>query len=84
MTTVSSEKSSSLAEVVFSHKRYFINNLDSYHGQYVLKEMSKFLDKNNMPSTKESSRTLLGEDAAAPPPPPPDQPYEIYGIFCRF
>ncbi|XP_049866241.1 adenylate kinase 7-like [Pectinophora gossypiella] len=63
----------------FSFKRYFINNLDSYHGKYILAEVSKVLEKNQAVSEKGSMRSILGEDAEPLPPPPPEQPYEIIG-----
>ncbi|CAK1553644.1 unnamed protein product [Leptosia nina] len=80
MEKLSSERSCSEAEVLFSYKRYFINNVDSYHGEYILNEVSKVLDKNATESVKQPSQTVLGEDAVdILPPPPPEQPYEIIG-----
>ncbi|XP_059062153.1 adenylate kinase 7-like isoform X2 [Achroia grisella] len=76
---VSSDRSSSEPGNLFSFKRYFINNLDSYHGEYVLKEFSKMLDKNLVASSRESSLTAVGEDAEPLLRPPPEQPYEIIG-----
>ncbi|RVE46311.1 hypothetical protein evm_009030 [Chilo suppressalis] len=76
---MSSDKSQSEAENLFSFKRYFINNLDSYHGQYILKELTKVLEKNTALSTKPTSLTILGEDAEPIPPPLPEQMYEIIG-----
>ncbi|KAI8428835.1 hypothetical protein MSG28_007490 [Choristoneura fumiferana] len=73
-----SSDSSSEAEVQFSFKRYFINNLDSYHGEQILREMSKVLEKNVVP-TRDTSMTVVAEDAEPLPPPPPELPYEIIG-----
>lgn len=74
-----SDKSTSESENLFSYKRYFMNNLDSYHGEYILKEISKVLEKNAVLSTKESLQTVVAEDAEPLPPPPPEQLYEIIG-----
>ncbi|XP_045513960.1 adenylate kinase 7-like isoform X1 [Pieris brassicae] len=81
MEKLSSDKSLSEADVLFSFKRYFINNVDSYHGESILKEVSKILEKNATESVKQSSQTMvLGEDAVdMGPAPPPEQPYEIFG-----
>lgn len=76
---MSSELSSTNYDLQFSSRRYFINNLDSYHGEYMLKEMSKVLQQNVVESNRQSSQTLLGE-AEVISPPPPVQPYEIIGI----
>lgn len=73
-----SSDSSSEAEVQFSFKRYFINNLDSYHGEQILREMTKILEKNTVP-TRDTSLTVVAEDAEPLPPPPPELPYEIIG-----
>lgn len=75
---VSSDKSSSESGNQFSFKRYFVNNLDSYHGEYVLKELSKVLEKNVVAS-RETSQTVMDEDVDIGAPPPPEQPYEIIG-----
>lgn len=75
---MSSEPSSCNYDLQFSARRYFINNLDSYHGEYILKEMSKVLQQNVIESNRQSSQTLLGE-AEPVSPPPPVQPYEIIG-----
>ncbi|PZC85369.1 hypothetical protein B5X24_HaOG201865 [Helicoverpa armigera] len=79
---ISSDKSSSDLGNVFSFKRYFINNLDSYHGQYFLKEIVKVVEKQAA-STRETSETVLGEDAVPPEPPVPEQPYEIIGTVTN-
>lgn len=64
-------------EKLFSFKRYFMNNADSYHGMCVLNEVSKVLAKNaSQPSVAD---TIVGEDATPRLPPPPELPYEIYG-----
>ncbi|CAG9785119.1 unnamed protein product [Diatraea saccharalis] len=76
---MSSDKSQSEAENMLSFKRYFINNLDSYHGEYVLRELSKVLEKNAELSTKPTSITILAEDAEPTAPRPPEQLYEIIG-----
>ncbi|CAH2107413.1 unnamed protein product [Euphydryas editha] len=76
---MSSEKSSSNIQQLFSFKRYFINNLDSYHGEYILKEMSKVLEQNATASNKQSSQTIIGEDIESLSQHPPEQPYEIIG-----
>lgn len=65
------------AEKLFSFKRYFINNADSYHGLSVLSEVSKVLDKNASPPIV--SDNVVGEDATPRPTPPLELPYEIYG-----
>ncbi|CAG9560394.1 unnamed protein product [Danaus chrysippus] len=75
---LSSDKSSSITESLFSFKRYFINNLDSYHGEYVLREVSKVLQKN-AESTQQSSAIAVGEDVDFLPQVVPEQPYEIIG-----
>lgn len=64
-------------EKLFSFKRYFMNNADSYHGLCVLNEISKVLLKNASPPSV--SDTVVGEDAIPATPPPPELPYEIYG-----
>ncbi|KAH9644244.1 hypothetical protein HF086_003743 [Spodoptera exigua] len=76
---LSSDKSSIDLTTMYSHKRYFINNLDSYHGEYFVKEVAKVFEKNNVASTRDTSQSLLGEDVALSEPPPPEQPYEIIG-----
>lgn len=73
-----SSKSSTELERLFSYKRYFLNNLDSYNGQYILKELSKVLEKNEE-SIKQTSQTVVGEDVEVLLPLPPEQPYEIIG-----
>lgn len=80
---VSSERSSLSADYQFSFKRYFINNLDSYHGAYILKELTKVLEKNAIVA-KEPSQSVIGEDAEPFEPPPPEQPYEIIGTVASF
>lgn len=64
-------------EKLFSFKRYFMNNADSYHGLCVLNEISKVLGKNAPPPSV--SDNVVGEDAAPVTPPLPELPYEIYG-----
>lgn len=64
-------------EKLFSFKRYFMNNADSYHGMSVLSEVCKILAKNAIPPSV--SDTVVGEDAPPRPPLPPEWPYEIYG-----
>ncbi|XP_052753558.1 adenylate kinase 7-like [Galleria mellonella] len=76
---ISLEKSSSKSGNLFSVKRYFVNNLDSYHSQYVLKELFKILDKYATPNSRETSQTVIGEDAEPLLRLPPEQPYEIIG-----
>ncbi|XP_047527068.1 adenylate kinase 7-like [Vanessa atalanta] len=76
---MSSEKSLSNILQLFSYKRYFINNLDSYHGEYVLKEISKVLEQNANASNKHSSQVMLGEDVESISQAPPEEPYEIIG-----
>lgn len=72
-------------EKLFSFKRYFMNNADSYHGLSVLNEVSKVLVKNASPP---SISDIIGEDVTPRPPLPPELPYEIYGetyiisFFC--
>ncbi|CAH0627192.1 unnamed protein product [Chrysodeixis includens] len=78
----SSVASSSDVEVHFSHKRYFINNLDSYHGSHILHDVSKVLERNNA-STKDTSQSMLGEDLGPASPPPPELPYEIIGTVLN-
>ncbi|KAI5631958.1 adenylate kinase 7 [Phthorimaea operculella] len=76
---------SSEVDHLFSFKRYFINNLDTYHGQAVLAEVSKILEKNKEEAArieKESSlkSIMAAEDEPLPPsPPPPELPWEIIG-----
>ncbi|XP_028032525.1 adenylate kinase 7-like [Bombyx mandarina] len=62
---------------LFSHRRYFINNLDSYQGEQILKAVSKILERN-VP-TKEQSETVLGEDIDTESQVPPAEIYEIIG-----
>ncbi|KAL0840428.1 hypothetical protein ABMA28_015683 [Loxostege sticticalis] len=76
---ISSDKSTSELETLFSFKRYYINNLDSYHGEYILKEVSKVLEKNAAISTRDTSQTVVGEDMEPAIPQPPEQLYEIIG-----
>lgn len=64
-------------EKLFSFKRYFMNNADSYHGLSVLNEVSKVLVKNASPPSL--SDHVVGEDSTPRPPSPPEFPYEIYG-----
>ena len=73
---LSSEKSDHI-ENVFSFKRYFINNLDSYHGECLLAEIAKVIAEKNAASAP-PSLTLIGEDAVLEVP-EPVQPYEIIG-----
>lgn len=77
----SSSTTTTLSEsgYIFSPKRYYINNLDSYHGAYIVKEISKIVAEKNLPSPKHSSRTLVGEDVQVPSFSPPEHPYEIIG-----
>ncbi|XP_063839606.1 adenylate kinase 7-like [Ostrinia nubilalis] len=82
MDKISSDKSTSELETLFSFKRYYINNLDSYHGEYILKEVSKVLEKNAVVSTRETSQTVVGEDMEPAAPPPPEQQYEIIGTVA--
>lgn len=77
---LSSDKSSSKCDLLYSHKRYFINNLDSYNGEYYLREVSKVLLRNALPSMKQVSQTVMGEDMEPATPPPPELPYEIIGM----
>ncbi|CAB3242899.1 unnamed protein product [Arctia plantaginis] len=81
----SSSTSTTLSEsgYIFSPKRYYINNLDSYHGAYIVKEISKIIAEKNVPSPKQSSRTLVGEDVQVPSFTPPEQPYEIIGTVTN-
>lgn len=79
MEKISSDKSTSELETLFSFKRYYINNLDSYHGEYILKEVSKVLEKNAAISTRDTSQTVVGEDMEPAIPQPPEQLYEIIG-----
>lgn len=74
---ISSEKLSENDENVFSFKRYFINNLDSYHGEYLLTQITKVITDKNAASAP-PSLTLIGEDAILEVP-EPEQPYEIIG-----
>lgn len=64
-------------EKLFSFKRYFMNNADSYHGLSVLSEVSKILANNAIPLSVPD--IVVGEDVAPMPPLPPELPYEIYG-----
>ncbi|XP_026328689.1 adenylate kinase 7-like [Hyposmocoma kahamanoa] len=68
-------------EKLFSFKRYFMNNADSYHGMCVLSEVSKILAKNAIPPSV--SDTVVGEDAPPRPPLPPEFPYEIYATVVN-
>lgn len=71
---------SSETDLLFSFKRYFINNLDSYHGEYVLQEVTKVLEHNvNNQAKQPSQASVAGEDGGYLPPPPLEQPYEIIG-----
>ncbi|XP_045493648.1 adenylate kinase 7-like isoform X1 [Colias croceus] len=79
MDKISSEKSTSESDVLFSFKRYFMNNVDSYQGEYILKEVSKVLEKNATESVKQSSQTVFGEEVDIALAPPPEQFYEIIG-----
>lgn len=74
----STDRSSSECAITLSFKRYFINNLDSYQGEFILKEVSKILEKN-IEQSKMTSETVIAEDAEPVTPPPPVQPYEIIG-----
>lgn len=83
---LSSEDSSENLDNVFSFKRYFINNLDSYHGEYLLNEVSKVISEKNVASASPSLQ-LIGEDAVVDVR-EPEQPYEIIGklllnkVYC--
>ncbi|XP_023951612.1 adenylate kinase 7 [Bicyclus anynana] len=77
------DKSSFSYEHLFSSKRIFINHLDSYHGEYYLKEVSKLLSRNELESTKPSSQSIVGEDAGPMVLPSPNQPYEIIGTVVE-
>ncbi|XP_038210514.1 adenylate kinase 7-like [Zerene cesonia] len=79
MDKISSEKSTSETDVLFSFKRYFMNNVDSYQGEYILKEVSKVLEKNATESVKQSSQTVFGEEVDIALAPQPEQFYEIIG-----
>ncbi|XP_063532163.1 adenylate kinase 7-like [Cydia strobilella] len=74
-----SSNSSSELDNQFSYKRYFINNLDSYHGERILELMSKIILERNAEQTWVPSAVMLAEDAEPLPPPPPEIPYEIIG-----
>ncbi|KAJ8732098.1 hypothetical protein PYW08_014828 [Mythimna loreyi] len=78
---ISSDKSSEDLGNVFSFKRYFINNLDSYHGEFLVKEVMKLITEKNAASAP-PSLTLLGEDAVLDVP-EPEQPYEIIGTVTN-
>ncbi|KOB74467.1 Band 4.1-like protein 5 [Operophtera brumata] len=48
-------------EITIIHrKRYFVNNLDSYHGVHIVQKLSKVLEQNSLPVNKEPSQTLFG------------------------
>ncbi|XP_063361039.1 adenylate kinase 7-like [Cydia amplana] len=75
-----SSNSSSELDNQFSYKRYFINNLDSYHGERILELMSKIiLERNAEQARAPSPPVMVAEDAEPLPPPPPEIPYEIIG-----
>lgn len=73
---------------MFSYKRYFINNLDSFQGEAILSEVSKVLAKNGHTSTVDSTldepyksekeKSVQGEDYF---PLLPIDPYEIIGEY---
>ncbi|XP_014363672.2 adenylate kinase 7 [Papilio machaon] len=66
-------------ENIFSTKRYFINNLDSYHGEQILKKVSKIIEKTEQ-STVVSSVSDIGEHSEILISPKPiADPYEIIG-----
>ncbi|XP_072940492.1 uncharacterized protein Dpy-30L2 [Epargyreus clarus] len=50
----------------------------SYHGEFILKEIVKVLEKNAMPN-EPSLQSIMAEDADMLAPPPPKQSYEIIG-----
>lgn len=79
---LSSDKSSVDLTTLYSHKRYFINNVDSYHGEFFLKEVAKVFEKDiALPpsSSRNTSQSMLGEDMVVTEPPPSELPYEIIG-----
>lgn len=79
-----SDRSSLEVDNLFSFKRYFINNLDSYHGEFLRVEIAKVLEnfeKIAQASTRNTSQTVMGEDAEPLPPPPPELPYELIGKY---
>lgn len=66
-------------ENTFSNKRYFINSLDSYHGEQILKKVSKIIEKTEQ-STVVSSVSDIGEHSEILiSPKPVVEPYEIIG-----
>ncbi|XP_035458161.2 adenylate kinase 7 isoform X2 [Spodoptera frugiperda] len=83
---LSSDKSSVDLTTLYSHKRYFINNVDSYHGEFFLKEVAKVFEKDiALPpsSSRNTSQSMLGEDMVVTEPPPPELPYEIIGTYAN-
>ncbi|KAL4703485.1 hypothetical protein ACJJTC_014355 [Scirpophaga incertulas] len=48
---------------IFSSRRYFMNNLNSYHGECILKELCKILEKNSIVNTEQSLQMIMAEDA---------------------
>ncbi|XP_050682213.1 adenylate kinase 7-like isoform X2 [Leptidea sinapis] len=83
MDKMSSEKSTTESDVLFSFKRYFVNNVDSYQGEYILREVSKVVEKNVRESVKESTHSLMGEDAVITGSVPIEHPYEIIGTVSE-
>lgn len=70
---------------VFSNKRYFVNNLDSYHGLYILNQISNLIKKKSAEDATENkepkgSQQVVGEEDETLSQ-YPDQPYEIIGIY---
>lgn len=67
---------------VFSYKRYFINNLDSYHGKHILLKISKITEKS-APSTITSAASVVGEDRELSEVPKQNNTYEIIGTIFK-
>lgn len=77
---IESDKSSSVTDNIFSYKRYFLNNLDSFRGEYYLNEVVKVVaQKIIAEASNKTSQVVVGEDAEPAAPSPPRQPYEIFG-----
>ncbi|XP_063379334.1 adenylate kinase 7-like [Cydia fagiglandana] len=74
-----SSSSSSEQDIQFSYKRYFINNMDSYHGERILELITKVILQKTAEQSRVPSAVMLAEDAEPLPPPPPELPYEIIG-----
>ncbi|KAG7299423.1 hypothetical protein JYU34_016376 [Plutella xylostella] len=70
-----------VSENIFSEKRYFLNHLDSYHGEYLLKAVARAAAAAAL---RDKEAAGAGAEALGPEdepfePPPPDQPTEIIG-----